>query len=303
MSIVSFKEYLEIEKKYSAHTVKAYIKDIEEFKTFIEKNHNQNSLEEVKYPLIRSWIVSLWQRNLNNKSINRKIFSVKAYYKFLLLLSKIEVSPFLNHTPLKTKYKKTVPFSQTEIENVIESFDESNFISLRDKTIISLLYDSGIRRSELAGLRLSDLNLKEKQIKVIGKRNKQRVIPLIDDIVDLLEKYVLERQNLTTKTQGDYLFLKKNGEKITTGVIYRVVRDNFSLLSDKPKASPHVLRHSFATHLLDNGIGINSVRELLGHSSIASTQFYVNSGIEQMKKQYNNFHPRAKDRQIDENKK
>ena len=292
MSISAFSSYLALEKKYSVHTIKAYIADIEEFEAFISESEKEADLTKVHYSQIRSWIIQLIENKINTRSVNRKIASLKAFYKFLVLTSQIEKSPFLQHIPLKMEKKIAIPFSQKEIDKVIDEIEENNeFEAIRNKTIIELFYATGMRRSELVNLKISDIDLKQKSVKVLGKRNKERIIPLIDSIINTLNKYLVIRNSVNFNNEV-FLFLTSKGKKIYQELVYRIINSYFSAVTSKEKKSPHILRHAFATHLLDNGADLNAVKELLGHSSLVATQVYTHSSLAELKKQYEFAHPR-----------
>lgn len=289
----SFTDYLFLEKKYSIHTVNAYITDLNSFHDFIKEEFEQENLTEVNYPLIRSWIILLSENNAENVTINRKISSLKAFYKFLLKTKQIEVSPLLKHKALKTPKKIQIPFSEKELDLAINQIKfPEGFDGIRDKLIIDLFYTTGIRRAELINLKVSSVDIQSATIKVLGKRNKERIIPLLPVIVDEIKEYLQQRNSLETIIDTENLFLMLKGVKLNETFVYRIINDYFSTVSEKVKKSPHILRHTFATHLLNNGADINSVKELLGHSSLASTQVYTHNSLAELKKVYKNAHPR-----------
>ncbi len=295
MSLLSFISYLSLEKNYSAHTVKAYQKDIEEFITFCKTQYELVSIDEVDYSLIRSWIVSLVNSPISNRSVNRKIASLKAYYKFLQRIEKITSNPLSKHKALKTSKKIEVPFSEIEMEEVLQQIPfEEGFDGIRDKLIIELLYTTGIRRAELINLKINDIDLSGNTIKVLGKRNKERIVPLLLSTKDLCIGYLEERKNLEIVVDETYVFLSKSGIKVYETLVYRIINKYLSRVSSKVKTSPHILRHTFATHLLNKGADLNSVKELLGHSSLASTQVYTHNSIAELKKVHLAAHPRSK---------
>lgn len=294
-TIQAYQEYLVKEKNYSLLTVQAYVADIESFQKYLQLNHDTTPLEEVVYPQIRSWIVILIENNISNTSVNRKVSSLKSYYKFLLKIKQITVNPLLKHKSLKTAKKIQIPFSEKELQDVFEFNSYSNdFEGMRNQLIIELFYTTGMRRAELINLQIGNVDLNQKIIKVIGKRNKERIIPLLDCTVKLIESYKTQRNHLEVIKNNEMLILSKNGNKVSESFVYRLINEYFSSVSQKTKKSPHVLRHSFATHLLNNGADLNSVKELLGHASLSSTQIYTHSSLAALKKVYQEAHPRNK---------
>ena len=290
-----FENYLQLEKKYSIHTVKAYVNDILFFQEFIVINFDNEILENVNYSLIRSWIVALVDSGISNSSVNRKIQSLKAYYKFLLKTNQIIQSPLLKHKALKTPKILQIPFSEKELDTVLNNLEfEDNFDGVRNKLIIDLFYATGIRRAELVNLKLYDVDLQNSTIKVLGKRNKERIIPILNILHNQIIKYISYRTQIVAAEPNEYFFLLKNGVKLNDSFVYRLINYYFSTVSEKVKKSPHILRHTFATHLLNNGASLNSVKELLGHASLASTQVYTHSSMAELKKVYSNAHPRSK---------
>ncbi len=289
----SYTDYLLLEKSYSVHTVKAYVNDLNSFLDFCFSEFKLTQIDTCIYSHIRTWIVSLLESGCSNRSVNRKISSLKSYYKFLLITGEIDVSPLLKHKSLKVNSKIQVPFSLPEITSVLDDFDfGDSFEGVRDSLIIEMFYGTGIRKAELIGLKISDIDLKQKIIKVFGKRKKERIIPLSDVLVGKLNFYILLRNSKFGGAELDYLFLTKRGFKIYDSLVYRVINLYFSTVSVKLKKSPHVLRHTFATHLIDNGADLNSVKELLGHTSLAATQVYVHNSLAKLKEVYGGSHPR-----------
>lgn len=289
----AFRDYLQLEKNYSKHTVHNYCTDVDFFETFLKTEFDQDNLLEVNYSQIRSWIVSLVDAGISNVSVNRKISSLKSYYKFLLKSKQIEVSPLLKHKALKTPKKIQIPFSEKELDMVLNQlrFPEG-FEGVRDKLIIDLFYTTGIRRTELIHLLISNVNTSNKTFKVLGKRNKERILPMLPVVEKQMQLYFSERANLEQIKDSDFFFLTQKGVKLNDSFVYRLINHYFSEVSEKVKKSPHILRHTFATHLLNHGADINSVKELLGHSSLASTQVYTHSSLSELKKVYGNAHPR-----------
>lgn len=293
MPFTAFIEYLTLEKKYSAHTVTAYRRDLESFLAFSKEGYDYPNIGLVPYAVIRSWIVSLVDSGISNRSVNRKVSSLKTYYKFLLKTHQISENPLAKHKALKTTKKLQVPFSEAEIENVLELLKvETDFEGLRNKLMVELFYSTGIRRAELIHLKVKDISFSQKTIKVLGKRNKERIIPLLPFVLESMEAYLKERDALEILVDEAYLLLSKKGVKMYETLVYRVINSYFSKASEKVKRSPHILRHSFATHLLNEGADLNAVKELLGHSSLASTQVYTHNSIAKLKQVYKDSHPR-----------
>lgn len=292
MPINSFLSYLALEKKYSKHTTIAYLNDLNSFQMFCNEMYNGQSIVTVNYTQIRSWIVSLVEANLSNRSINRKVSSLKSFYKFLQKIKEIEINPLAKHKALKIPKQVQVPFSEKEIINALNLIaGNDDFESLRNKLIIELFYATGIRRSELINIKITDIDYVNETVKVLGKRNKERFIPLIKSVRKSLIRYLEVRGEIDTNSS--YLFITKKGKIIYDTLVYRVINNYFSSVSSKVKKSPHIIRHSFATHLLNEGADLNSVKELLGHSSLASTQVYTHSSLGKLKEVYNKTHPRS----------
>lgn len=295
MSIPSFTSFLLLEKNYSPLTVRAYEKDVLEFKDYCGRYLELTDIDEVSYGLIRNWIVALVASGISNRSVNRKIASLKAYYKFLLGIGKLSVNPLAKHRALKAAKKVEIPFSGMEMEDVLFQIGfEDTFEGKRDKLIIELLYATGIRRAELINLKVGDVDYSGNTIKVLGKRNKERIIPLLGTVKQAFQEYNGERAKLNGIRDPSYVFLSRKGNKMYETLVYRIINKYFSKVSSKAKKSPHILRHTFATHLLNEGADLNAVKELLGHSSLASTQVYTHNSIAELKKVHFSFHPRNK---------
>ena len=290
--IDSFLAYITLEKKYSIHTITAYKNDLISFTDFLVTQYNQENLLEVHYPQIRSWIVTLVADKISNRTINRKVSSLKSFYKFLQKTKQIATNPLSKHKALKIEKRVQVPFSFKEIDAVLKEVAiDNDFISVRNKLIVELLYSTGIRRAELIHLKERDVSLTDKTIKVLGKRNKERFIPLLNSVIQTLKEYLELKKEFTIGEEE--LFITEKGNKLYETLVYRVINSYFSRVSSKEKKSPHILRHSFATHLLNGGADLNSVKELLGHSSLASTQVYTQNSLDVLKKVYNQAHPRS----------
>lgn len=291
MPITSFLNYLSLEKKYSKHTVTAYQNDLNSFQLFCNLEYGNENIATVNYAQIRNWIVSLVNSKITNRTINRKVSSLKSFYKFLQKTKQIEASPLVKHQALKVLKQVQVPFSEKEIFNVLDALDDGDFESVRNKLMVELLYSTGMRRNELINIKITDIDYVNETVKVLGKRNKERFIPLLKTVKESLLKFSVMREEVAISSP--YLFLTKNGKKIYDTLVYRVINNYFSAVSSKVKKSPHVIRHSFATHLLNEGADLNAVKELLGHSSLASTQIYTHSSLGKLKEVYNQAHPRS----------
>jgi len=291
----AFRDYLLLEKKYSPHTVGAYLNDIVSFESFVVESFDQDNIDAVNYGQVRSWIVFLVDQNISNVSVNRKMASLKAFYKFLLKTKQIEINPMLKHKALKTPKVVQVPFSEKELKDLLIQIEVPvGFEEVRDKLIVEMFYITGMRRAELIHLEIKNVDRSAGVIKVLGKRNKERIIPILPIIVDQIDSYIEERDGLDNIVDSDYFFISKKGLKLSESFVYRLINSYFSRVSEKVKKSPHVLRHTFATHLLNNGADLNSVKELLGHSSLASTQVYTHNSLAELKKVYKGAHPRNK---------
>lgn len=286
-------EYLSLEKKYSTHTITAYQKDIRDFFIFLETEYDVLDPCLVDYTYIRAWIVSLNAMELSNRTINRKITSLKSFYNYLQKIEMVVKNPLSNQKSLKTAKKVIIPFSETEVGEVLLMEDDryTPFENLRNRIMIHLLYATGIRQAELIGLKVQDVDFKQSTIKVLGKRNKERIIPIYKEILQELKTYIdhLYGMELTIPN----LFVTKRGGKLYGALVYRIINAYFSKVSTKEKKSPHVLRHSYATDLISEGADLNSVKELLGHSSLAATQVYTHNSLDKLKQVYNQAHPRS----------
>jgi len=293
MSFKSFTDYLLLEKKYSPHTIIAYQNDLESFQNFNKEQFGDQNINDANYSQIRNWIIGLLETGISNRSINRKISSLNSYFNFLLKVGSIQLNPLAKHKALKTSKKVQIPFSEKEVISVLDDFKfEDSFEGIRDRLIIELFYSTGIRRIELIQIKLQDIDIASHTIKVLGKRNKERIIPLINTVVETIKKYLIQRNKLQIINDKSYLFLTKKGVKIYETLVYRIINDYFSKASTKVKKSPHILRHSFATHLLNQGADLNAVKELLGHSSLAATQIYTHNSIAELKRVHAKSHPR-----------
>jgi len=291
----AFRDYLQLEKKYSTHTVTAYCDDLASFESFHKTHFDQEEIDQVGYGQIRNWIVVLVNSAVSNVSVNRKMASLKAFYKFLVKTKQIETSPMLRHKALKVPKIIQIPFSEKEVTEVLNQLQTTvGFEDIRNKLLIDLLYTTGMRRAELIHLKMGNIDLANRVVKVVGKRNKERIIPILPVIADQFNWYLKERTSILVGNDEDYFFLTKKGLKLNDSFVYRLINSYFSTVSEKVKKSPHILRHTFATHLLNNGADLNSVKELLGHSSLASTQIYTHNSLSELKSVHKEAHPRGR---------
>jgi integrase/recombinase XerC len=292
--IDSFLKYLQFEKRFSSNTVLAYQTDLRQFEDFLSSTFPEYKTESSDYGVIRAWIVQLVESEIDSLSINRKIACLRSYYKFLMRQECIEKDPMMKIKVLKTKKKLPHFVKENDMVKLLDHAQfENSHEGWRDRLIIELFYGTGIRLSELIDLKESKLNLKERTIKVLGKRNKERVIPFGESLVSMIETYRSVRNSeVDVKNHGN-LFVTDSGERCYPMMVYRVVKKYLNLFSSIEKKSPHVLRHSYATHLLDKGAEINAVKDLLGHSSLAATQVYTHNSMEKLKKVFEQAHPKA----------
>ena len=291
MYLPNFFDYLSKEKNFSKNTIVAYKNDLETFKLFCLDQYEIKDISIVAYPIIRNWIINLSEKNLSPLTINRKISSLSKYYDFLLKTQVNKVSPLKNHKRLKVQKKLIIPFSEDEVFKVVDVFSK-DFEGKRNLLIVDTLYSTGIRRDELINIKLNNVFLNEDLIKVLGKRNKERLVPVLSGLNKRIKDYLSFRKEIDSSSSN--LFITKRGKSIGPSLVYRVVKKYFSKVSTKVKTSPHVLRHSFATHMLNNGADINSIKEIMGHSSLASTQIYTKIKLPTIINDYKKNHPRER---------
>ncbi|AZA78096.1 integrase [Chryseobacterium sp. G0186] len=285
-----FIDYLQFEKRYSPHTITSYKKDLADFSHFYLRTESSDDIKQADKKIIRNFIVELSENNISKRSINRKLSSLRSFYLFLLKIGEIKVSPTEGITSLKFYAEKQIPMSKEEMTDLNDRiFEEVQ--DVLEKCIMEVLYQTGMRKAELCGLVFEHVDLNENEVRIIGKGNKERVVPISNELSELLTSYLEIRKPQTEYTS--YFFVNKKGKKLNEKFVYVVVNKYLSLVTTKEKKSPHILRHSFATHVLDNGAEISKVKKILGHSSLASTQVYTNANIEQLKKVFNQAHPRA----------
>lgn len=289
-----FLTYLKTEKRYSEHTLKAYESDLRQFEHFLSAEYPGESFKSIQSVHIRSWLVHLKREGNSNKSINRKIASLKSLYKFALRKELVKHNPSDTIKAPKIQKKLPVFVAGTSMNDLFEKeYFSDDFKGERDKIVMELLYGTGIRLSELINLKMDDINYHQKVIKVRGKGNKDRVIPLYNELINSLKKYSRMRVEMVRENPNNYLLLKDDGQKTYPVFIYRIVKKYLDLITTVEKKSPHVLRHTFATHLLNKGADLNAIKDLLGHENLAATQVYTHNSLEQLKSIFSKAHPKA----------
>ncbi len=290
--IKRFTDYLKFEKRFSVHTVTAYSHDLEQFSVYLKSVYSIEKIDEVSHPLVRSWIVSLMEAGTGARSVNRKITSLKTFYRFLLREKEVKQNPMLKVQAPKTSKRLPEFVEQQKMDHLLDdtAFGD-DFEGKRNKLIIGVFYATGMRLSELIGLEQGSIDMGRKTLKVLGKRNKERIIPFNDELAAELESYMAEKDCLFPGSP--MLFVDKKGKKIYQKLVYRVVNSYLSLITTSDKKSPHVLRHTFATHMLNNGADLNAIKELLGHANLSATQVYTHNTVEKLKNVYKQAHPKA----------
>ena len=292
-SIQSFLSYIAYERRYSTHTIEAYQNDLEQFYYYLKTDYEKDGIELATHIEIRSWIVKMMEREITPRSINRKLSSLKSFYKFVMRKGILTKSPMAKVLAPKTSKRLPVFVEKTGIERLLKDIEfPDSFEGVRDKTVIDLFYNTGMRRSELLNLKETDIDSYQAQIKVLGKGNKERIIPIQPQLRDGLQLYITYKNSSITHP-STFLFVNKDGKQLAPANIYQIVKKYLNLVTTVDKKSPHVLRHSFATHLMNNGADINAVKELLGHSSLAATQVYTHNTIDKLKDIYKQAHPKA----------
>mgnify|MGYP003974395339 FL=1 len=290
-----FISYLSKEKRYSSHTVEAYQNDMTLFSEFIRREFELSDLSKVNQDVIRSWMVTMIDDGVLPTTVNRKISTLKSFYNYLIKVNIAAENPARLIRSVKKPHKLPLYYKENQIDEYLDKFSEDlEFSELRDILVIQLLYSTGIRRGELIGLKDSDIDLKARTLKVLGKRNKERLIPISSVLVSILNNYLSSKDKIfTSNSLSEYLIITDKGKKSSHKLIYRIVNKELAGLTGAVK-SPHVLRHTFATHMLNNGADLNSIKELLGHANLNATQIYTHNTIEKLKKVYSDAHPRAK---------
>lgn len=294
MNLNSYKHYLQLEKRYSSLTVQAYIRDLEQFKIFLNKQFEQPDLKQTTAVQVRSWIVSLIQSGMQARSVHRKLSSLRNYFHYLLRRGEVANNPL--KTVVAPKSGKRLP-QVVSMPNLVQLFDDKYFpegiSGLRDRVILETLYSTGMRRAELLDLQIGNLDLKQRTFRVCGKGGKERIIPFGDRLQDLWSRYLQHRHELDNDGASTHLILTDKGKPCYPKFVYNTVHRYLTYVSTIEKKSPHVLRHSFATHLLESGAELNAVKELLGHASLAATQVYTHNSVERLKQVYRQAHPKS----------
>ena len=284
-----FITYLSSEKRFSEHTIKSYTTDLKQFTSFLSSEFQIiDEINEISFQIIRTWIASLLEKGINPRSVNRKISTLKTYFKFLIREGELVENPMMKVVAPKSKKRLPVFIEEDQIASLLNEVQfEEGFVGQRNKLIIELFYVTGIRLSELINIKISDVDFNNQSIKVLGKRNKERIIPLSSNVVNDLNIFIENNK------QNKYLFTNLKGEKLYNKLVYRLVNKYIGEISSVNKKSPHILRHTFATHMLNNGADINAIKELLGHANLSATQVYTHNTIEKLKTVYKQAHPRA----------
>src|SRR5258706_325369 len=293
--VESFLKYVRFEKRSSPHTVISYQTDLRQFGAFLKHTYSEKKPELANYGMVRSWIVQLVESERNPSSINRKIACLRSFYKFLLKREVITKDPMVKIRVLKTK--KRLPHFVKEndmvamLDNTLDFTDDH--AGLRDRLILELFYGTGMRLSELINLKESQINLRERTVKVLGKRNKERVIPFLPGLVSIIGAYCKARKKEVGSVNHDYLLVTDEGGQLYPMIVYRMVKKYLTKFTSVDKRSPHVLRHTYATHLMNKGAEINALKDLLGHTSLAATQVYTHNSMDKIKKVFDRAHPKA----------
>lgn len=289
-----FLKYLQFEKRFSENTIKSYENDLNQFSDFIEMEFKETELHLINEKIVRAWIVSLMEKDFSTLSINRKISTLKTFFKFLLREGHVKINPMDKVITPRNSKKLPAFVEEKQISNLLDDYSFGNdFKGIRNKTIVEMFYNTGMRLSELINLRSIDLDIKNGTLKVLGKRNKERILPLHPSFINSLNFYIESRDKEFIKLDHDYFFVTDKGNKLYEKFVYRIVNRYLNMVTTIEKKSPHILRHTFATHLLNRGADLNAIKELLGHANLAATQVYTHNTFEKLKTIYKQAHPRA----------
>lgn len=294
-SVQLFLQHIQYTKRYSPNTLEAYTRDLDQFAHFLHKQYEKDDVTAATHTEIRSWMVEMMQQKITPRSINRKVSTLKSFFKFMMRDGKVKKNPLSKVQTPKTGKRLPVFVEQTNIDQLLNNVVfPDGYEGALDRIIIELLYGTGMRRSELLNLKETDIDSYNSQIKVLGKGNKERLIPIHNQLLTAIKKYIEEKHlAITEGQQGSYLLVTDKGKKLSAAAVYNTVKKHLSVVTTINKRSPHVLRHTFATHLMNNGADINAVKELLGHSSLAATQVYTHNTIDKLKNIHAKAHPKA----------
>ncbi|NMC34233.1 MAG: tyrosine recombinase XerC [Veillonellaceae bacterium] len=290
----SFLQYLRVEKRYSPLTVRSYISDLDQFENHLSSDGFSGNPCDITTPDIRSWIVSLVEKGYSAKSVHRKISSLRIFYRFLRKCGYATGDPSAKVVLPKIRKKLPVFVAEGTMDKLLDGYEfGDDFSGIRNSVIIEMLYTTGMRRAELTGLKDADVDLQGATVRVTGKRNKQRIIPLLKPVTKRLEEYIKVRNECFPVRQESWFFIGNKGNKLYDKYVYNIVRKYLAMVTTIEKKSPHILRHSFATHMLNRGADLNSIKEFLGHANLSATQIYTHNSFEQLRKIYKQAHPRA----------
>lgn len=297
----SFLDYLRFEKHYSQHTVRSYDNDIGQFFSFLNVHKGSYEMSDISSSDVRSWMISMLDRGYSTVTVHRKISSLRTFFRFNLRAGMIKVNPVENIVLPKRHKRLPVFLEETSLDRLLDNYDfGEGYSGMRDRTIIELLYTTGMRKAELIGLKLNDIDIENRTARVLGKRNKERIIPLISSFCNNLSQYINMRKDNFPDLTENWLFVTDRGNKLYDKFVYNTVKRYLEMVTTIEKKSPHVLRHTFATHMLNHGADLNSVKEILGHANLSATQVYTHNTFEKLKKVYKQAHPRANKIEEDE---
>ncbi len=290
----SFLQFLQIEKRYSPHTVRSYRNDLDQFFSFLAENEMLSEVNDITSHQIRAWIVHLIDNGITPVTVHRKISCLRRFYNYLRREGIVKADPLEKIVLPKQKKRLPVFVEEEALDELLDSVDfGDDFRGLRNRTIIEMLYLTGMRRAELTGIRYEDVDLPDATVRVTGKRNKQRIIPLAKPFATRLQEYISARNAFASDTTGNWFFITDKGNKLYDKYVYNIVKDYLSLVTTIEKKSPHILRHTFATHMLNRGADLNAIKEFLGHANLSATQVYTHNTFEKLKRIYKQAHPRA----------
>jgi len=293
MALDKFIEYISFEKRYSQHTIDAYARDLQQFSDFLDEQYGISDVTQAGHQQIRSWMVHLMEKGMTERSVLRKLSTLKSFYKYMQRNGLADHNPTLVVIPPRTPKRNPVFVEERQMRSLFEDVDfGTDFSGLRDKLILEVFYSTGMRLSELINLKTADVSFTGMTLKVHGKRNKERLIPFTRNTEEAIKEYI-ELKEKEGPGNTEYLFVSEKGKKLYPRLVYRIVNKYLSMVTTLGHKSPHVLRHTFATHMLNNGADLNAIKEFLGHANLAATQVYTHNTVEKLKKIYKQAHPRA----------